>query len=101
MSCTFYLFSVSDISPFNLKITWGGLLVIYIFQTLCPRRSPTTFSEANMWLGKCYVNYTDDGMCVVAVLKVIYHPLYSMNNFVTDKSKLPQDGAQVFPYMGW
>ena len=34
------------------------------------------------------------------VLKVIYQPLYSMNNFVPDKSKLPQDGAQVFPYMG-
>ena len=34
-------------------------------------------------------------------LKVIYHPLYSMNKFVTSKSKLPQDGAQVFPYMGW
>ena len=33
-------------------------------------------------------------------LKVIYHPLYIMNNFVTNKSKLPQDGAQVFPYMG-
>ena len=33
-------------------------------------------------------------------LKVIYHPLYSMINFVTNKSKLPQDGAQVFPYMG-
>ena len=32
-------------------------------------------------------------------LKMIYHPLYSMNNFVTNKSKLPQDGAQVFPYM--
>ena len=35
-----------------------------------------------------------------SVLKVIYHPLYSMNKFVTNKSKLPQDGAQVFPYMG-
>ena len=33
-------------------------------------------------------------------LKVIYQPLYSMNIFVTNKSKLPQDGAQVFPYMG-
>ena len=33
-------------------------------------------------------------------LKVIYHPLYSMNNFVTNKSKLPQDGAQMFPNMG-
>ena len=33
-------------------------------------------------------------------LKVIYHPLYSMNNFVTNKLKLPQDGAQVFPYIG-
>ena len=35
------------------------------------------------------------------MVKVIYHPLCSMNKFVTDKSKLPQDGAQVFPYMGW
>ena len=35
------------------------------------------------------------------LLKVIYHPLHSMNYFVTNKSKLPQDGAQVFPYMGW
>ena len=26
--------------------------------------------------------------------------LYSMNKFVTNKSKLPQYGAQVFPYMG-
>ena len=34
-------------------------------------------------------------------LKVSYHPLYSMNKFVTNKSKLPQDGAPVFPYMGW
>ena len=34
------------------------------------------------------------------MLKVIYHPLYSMNNFVTNKAKLPQDGAQVLPYMG-
>ena len=34
------------------------------------------------------------------LLKVIRHPLYSMNNVVTNKSKLPQDGAQVFPYMG-
>ena len=31
-------------------------------------------------------------------LKVIYHPLYSMKKFVRNKSKLPQDGAQVFPY---
>ena len=36
--------------------------------------------------------------CYVATdkyLKVIYHSLYSMNNFVTNKSKLPQDMAQV------
>ena len=33
-------------------------------------------------------------------LKVTYHPLYSMNKFMTNKSKLPQDGTQVFPYMG-
>ena len=37
---------------------------------------------------------------VLYPLKAIYHPLYSMNNFVTNKSKLPQDGAQVFPYIG-
>ena len=37
---------------------------------------------------------------IINILKVIYHPLYSMNNFVPDKSKLPQDGAQVFTYMG-
>ena len=35
------------------------------------------------------------------MLMVIYHPLYSMNNSVTNESKLPQDGAQVFFYMGW
>ena len=28
-------------------------------------------------------------------LKVIYHPLYSLNNFVTDKSKLPQVFSHV------
>ena len=39
-------------------------------------------------------------LSIVNNLKVIYHPLYSMNNFVTNKSKLPQDGAEVFPYMG-
>ena len=47
-------------------------------------------------------------MCLIRVsstdvlnnLKVIYHPLYSMNTFVTNKAKLPQDGAKVFPYMG-
>ena len=33
-------------------------------------------------------------------LEVIYHLLYSMNTFVTNKSKLTQDGAKVFPYMG-
>ena len=38
---------------------------------------------------------------IINVLNVIYHPLYSMNIFVTNKSKLPQDGAQVFLYMGW
>ena len=27
-------------------------------------------------------------------------PLCRMNKFVTNKSKLPQDGAQVFSYMG-
>ena len=34
------------------------------------------------------------------VLKVIYYPLYSMNKFVTNKQKLLQDGAQMFPHMG-
>ena len=35
------------------------------------------------------------------VLKVTYHPIYNMDNCVTNKSKLPLDGAQLFPYMGW
>ena len=42
-----------------------------------------------------------DSAPAIPALKVIYHSLYSMNNVVTNKSKLPQDGAQVFPYMGW
>ena len=33
-------------------------------------------------------------------LKVIYHPLYSMNNFVTNKSKLPQMGHKCFLIWG-
>ena len=37
---------------------------------------------------------------ICLALKVIHHPLYSMNNFVINKSKLPQDGVQVFSYMG-
>ena len=37
---------------------------------------------------------------IAVLLKVIYHPFYSINKFVRNKSKLPQDGAQVFPYMG-
>ena len=45
-------------------------------------------------------NYSEPPRCEYDTLKVIYHPLYSMNNFVANKSKLPQDGAQVFPYMG-
>ena len=34
----------------------------------------------------------------VCTLKVTYHPLCSMNKFMTNKSKLPQGGAQLFPY---
>ena len=36
----------------------------------------------------------------LCVIKGDLLTLYIMNNFVTNKSKLPQDGAQVFPYMG-
>ena len=54
------------------------------------------FLENNV--SKCMRIHNED---FVHYLKVIYHPLYSMNKFVTNKSKLPQDGAQVFPYMGW
>ena len=54
------------------------------------------------------VGYSEKKLQVDKHLKVIYHPLYSMINFVTNKSKLPQDGAQVGgshdsqspPYMG-
>ena len=34
------------------------------------------------------------------MLKVIYHPLYGMNKFVTNKSKLTQDGAHCFLIWG-
>ena len=33
---------------------------------------------------------------VQVMLKVIYHPLYNMNNFVTNKLKLPQDGFLIW-----
>ena len=36
-----------------------------------------------------------------SIISVIYHPLYSMNKFVTNKAKLPQDGAQVFHVTLW
>ena len=46
-------------------------------------------------------NYTlRDCVLLADRLKVTYYPLYSMNKFVTNKLKLPQDGAQVFPYKG-
>ena len=47
------------------------------------------------------VGYNEKKLQVDEHSKVIYQPLYSKINFVTNKSKLPQDGAQVFPYMGW
>ena len=34
------------------------------------------------------------------IIKVIYHPLYSMINFVTNKSKLPQNGHKCFLIWG-
>ena len=37
----------------------------------------------------------------VHYLKVIYHPLYSMNKFVTNKSKLPQDGVTLYGVIGY
>ena len=42
---------------------------------------------------------SESKLCKNLLLKVTYHSLYSMNKFVTNKSKLPHDGAQVFPYM--
>ena len=50
----------------------------------------------------CDMNNDTKKGCMVREthLKVIYHSLYNMNTFVTNKSKLPQDGVQVFPYMG-
>ena len=58
------------------------------------QRSEHSLRSPGGWNDVCATHLSD-------TLKVIYHPLYSMNNFVTNKSKLPQDGAQVFPYMGW
>ena len=51
--------------------------------------------ETQLYVDKMYIRY------IWEELKVIYHTLYSMNKFVTNELKLPQDGAQVFPYMGW
>ena len=45
-------------------------------------------------------NYSEPPRCEYDTLTVIYQSLYSMNNCVANKSKLPQDGAQVFPYIG-
>ena len=60
--------------------------------------------SANLTLTKVCKLFTSMYSQIVSHLylssKVIYHPLYSMNKFVTNNSKLPQDGAQVFPYMG-
>ena len=52
------------------------------------------------YIRKCQGDFHGAALSIKMILKVIYHPLYSMNKFVTNKSKLPQDGAQVFPYMG-
>ena len=63
------------------------------------------FNDHQLICGKCKMtpeNTTNDTFfCTLKV--IIPSPLisvYSMNKFVTNKSKLPQDGAQVFPYMG-
>ena len=48
-----------------------------------------------------FVGYNNIATASLVMLNVIYHPLYGMNDFVTNKSNLPQDGAPVFPYMGW
>ena len=60
----------------------------------------TLLSMLSIWTVKYGSTYIELASLQTS-LKVIYHPLYSMNKFVTNKSKLPQDGAQVFPYMGW
>ena len=49
-----------------------------------------------MWSGI----FAFKAILIMLMFKVIYHPLYSINNFVTNESKLPLDVAQVFPYMG-
>ena len=56
-------------------------------------------SSYMLTIGKSQIILNTQVWYITVVLKVIYHPLYSMNKFVTNKSKLPQDGAQVFPYM--
>ena len=52
----------------------------------------------NIYQYICYYNYKlFEGLYVKGDLS----PLYSVNKFVKNKSKLPQDGAQAFLYMGW
>ena len=63
----------------------------------------TYYRNTQLRLGRMYLqirNIRAKTRANLALLKVIYHHLYSMNKFGTNKSKLPQDGAQVFPYMG-
>ena len=84
-------------------------LYLYLVDVLTIHQSPSI--EANLFninkFRKYGTNYKNNYVqsyvfmyYIYISLKVIYHSLYSMNKFVTNKSKLPQDGAQVFPYIG-
>ena len=55
-------------------------------------RSTQTLNQRYLTYGVCLSGVIIVGLNV-EMLKVTYHPLYSMNKFVTNKSKLPQDGA--------
>ena len=82
------------------KCTWEFATIFRFLSWLFVRASGHIRQHKSqiICLSQCTRGYV---VYITYDLKVIYHPIYSMNNFVINKSKLPQVGAQVFPYMGW
>ena len=84
-------------------ITWWGASPVHVTKDLISVRI-----SSHVYHNKVRINISTSLVSLsplwcwdpIYTLKVIYHPLYSMNNFVPNKSKVPQDGSQVFPYMG-
>ena len=59
-----------------------------------PVRSPARLAVSRLYVCLCSTSQTH--FLLMNTLKVIYHPLCDMNNFVTNQSELPQDGHKCF-----